>query len=489
MDVFVLLFSNDTTQDANFILSAKAYIYSEFVPTLFPDDIGTINVKFESDGAGCFNSSALKGCQPYWHEWTEGKVEEVQVRHSVNGDGKTPLDGVFGRLGCTLRTSINNGSQDITNAETCLAAFEYDIGISGTTAAIFRPVRGDGLENSNKRLTHYHRIVLDRDNNALKCWRHSGFGKGVSIGLDSINKGWNGLPQLPDYFVTSQLPTDKSSTKSEHSTTSKQSRVKKLKVSRHAEKSNARQNKQCDDHTIAFERGLFKCQELDPSGNDCCRAEFTTKSGLSRHIASGKHRFPKRNMIDTAAIMVSGSDGMLRVGNRLNRSEDYGDINVVDGSGAGISEGNGWFCSGCSLKPERLTGKKMHEELRQELIRMFNDGESTGGTRKKGKQKYTSEEAMTELRGMKLPSGLLKFSSTSPYGKLLSASQISSFWSRYKTMNTAMNVKTNTEGLADIPEESVLNEWVDSALLDNESDGIISRPDKTGRGKPEVASM
>ena len=87
---FVLLFSNDTTQDANFVLSAKAYIYSEFVPTLFPDDIGTINVKFESDGAGCFNSSALKGCQPYWHEWTEGKVEEVQVRHSVNGDGKTP---------------------------------------------------------------------------------------------------------------------------------------------------------------------------------------------------------------------------------------------------------------------------------------------------------------------------------------------------------------------------------------------------------------
>ena len=218
-------------------------------------------------------------------------------------------------------------------------------------------------------------------------------------------------------------------------------------------------------------------------------AEVTTKTGLLRHIASGKHRFPKRNMVDTAAIMVSGSDGMLRVGNRLNRSEDYGDINVVDGSGAGISEGNCWFCSGCSLKPERLTGKKMHEELRQELIRMFNDGESTGGTRKKGKQKYTSEEAMTELRGMKLSSGLLKFSSTSPYGKLLSASQISSFWSRYKTMNTAMNVKTNTEGLADIPEESVLNEWVDSDLLDNESDGIISRPDKTGRGKPEVASM
>jgi len=73
---------------------------------------------------------------------------------------------------------VNNGSQDITNDETCLAAFEDGTGIKGTTAAIFRPVRGDGLENSNKRLTHYHRIVLDRDNNALKCWMHSGIGKG-----------------------------------------------------------------------------------------------------------------------------------------------------------------------------------------------------------------------------------------------------------------------------------------------------------------------
>jgi len=68
--------------------------------------------------------------------------------------------------------------------------------------------------------------------------------------------------------VTSQLPTVKSSTKSEHSTASKQSKDKKLNVSRHAEKSEARQNKQREDHAIAFERGLFKYQELVPSEND-----------------------------------------------------------------------------------------------------------------------------------------------------------------------------------------------------------------------------
>ena len=46
-----------------------------------------------------------------------------------------------------------------------------------------------------------------------------------------------------------------------------------------------------------------------------------------------------------------------------------------------------------------------------------------------------------------------------------------------------MNAKSNTKRLADIPEESVIDEWVDSALLDNESDGILSCPYNTGRGK------
>jgi len=240
---FVLLFSNDTTQDANFVLAAKAYIYSDFLPTLFPDDIETINVNFESDGAGCFNSSILKGCQPHWREWTEGKVEEVQVRHSVNGDGKTALDGVFGRLGGNLRAAINNGSKDITDAETCVAAFEDGAGIRGAAAAIFRPVRGDDLENRNKNLTHYHRIVLDRENDAFRCWRHSGFGKGVVIGFKTISNGWNAPPQMPDYFVTSQLPTVKSESESDHSTISKQSRDKKIKVSRQVAKSEARRKK------------------------------------------------------------------------------------------------------------------------------------------------------------------------------------------------------------------------------------------------------
>ena len=62
-------------------------------------------------------------------------------------------------------------------------------------------------------------------------------------------------------------------------------------------------------------------------------------------------------MVETAVIIVSGSDGILRVENRPNRSEECGDINMVDRYGADVSEGNDWFSPGWALKPDRMSGK------------------------------------------------------------------------------------------------------------------------------------
>jgi hypothetical protein len=56
---FFLFFSDNTQQDANFIIAAKHYVYSEILPKLFPD--GTeIEALFESDGAGSFNCNLMK---------------------------------------------------------------------------------------------------------------------------------------------------------------------------------------------------------------------------------------------------------------------------------------------------------------------------------------------------------------------------------------------------------------------------------------------
>ena len=92
---FYFFFSNDTQQDSNFVLAGKLYIYLEVLPKLFSESVPTIKVYFESDGAGAYNSFLAKGAMTWWKEWTNGRVEEVQIQHSVNGDGKSSLDGAF----------------------------------------------------------------------------------------------------------------------------------------------------------------------------------------------------------------------------------------------------------------------------------------------------------------------------------------------------------------------------------------------------------
>src|SRR5210317_1671013 len=97
---YLFLYTDDTCQDANMVLSAKSYLYGEYIPSLFPDrpDGTPIEVHCETDGAGCFNAMLMKACQPMWFRWTDGQVEEKEIRHSVNGCGKSCLDGAFGAM-------------------------------------------------------------------------------------------------------------------------------------------------------------------------------------------------------------------------------------------------------------------------------------------------------------------------------------------------------------------------------------------------------
>ena len=68
----------------------------------------------------------------------------------------------------------------------------------------------------------------------------------------------------------------------------------------------------------------------------------------------------------------------------------------------------------------------MDTALKVILIRMYNDGESSDGAMG-GRNKYTPQKARDELKDMKLPSGLMMFSSTSIHGQLPSIQQIRSF--------------------------------------------------------------
>ena len=137
-------------------------------------------------------------------------------------------------------------------------------------------------------------------------------------------------------------------------------------------------------------------------------------------------------MQDYATSLSSGLDGMLQVGARNNRSEAYANVDVVDGKGTGVFDGIDWCGEGCYRKKPRAKAKKMDTALKDILIRMYNDGESSDGAMG-GRNKYTPQKARDELKDMKLPSGLMMFSSTSIHGQLPSIQQIRSFWSRHRT--------------------------------------------------------
>lgn len=157
---FYIFFSDDTTQDTNFDLAAKDYVYNNIVPSLFPE--GTqVKVKFESDGAGCFNSHLAKAAMPFWDKWTDGRVVEMQIRHSVNGDGKSPLDGMFGKLGRNLSDAVDNGITDLYDARTCLKAYDEGAGIEGSSAYLLEVDREHDLKVAKKLpiLLRSHRIV------------------------------------------------------------------------------------------------------------------------------------------------------------------------------------------------------------------------------------------------------------------------------------------------------------------------------------------
>jgi len=166
---------------------------------------------------------------------------------------------------------------------------------------------------------------------------------------------------------------------------------------------------------------------------------------------------------DAAAFMTSGDNGILATGGRRNRNGEHTVVVVADGVGNGANEGTSWYETGCYCKPGCAPAKRLKQELKDELIRMYTDGEKTTGG-KGGRNKYTDIEAHEELRLMKQTGGLNKFSSTSEYSDLPSIDQIKSFWSHYKssTSSQVQALRNPKKSSYTTPEE--ISEWVDDAL-------------------------
>ena len=464
--MYFLFFSDDTQQDANYVLAAKHYIYSNVLPGLFPD--GTeIKVHFESDGAGCFNCTLLKATMPFWKDWTG--VEEMTIRVSVSGDGKSSLDGLFGKLRNNFIDAVNNRVTDIYSADTCLAACQKGAGIEGASVAVLELDRKYDLatQKTIPRLTESHLIEMDRANNQLLTYTNSGYGAARPIGFETVKAVFEKQPDAPvNYIVRSQVNARGTAL---HSTETHQSRLKaKKKTTREKANELLEANHQAKVEA-AKQQLLYLCPQLDQLTRRACGCRFRSQKQLDKHIQEGNHNFPSRDLVTTAVGQAACENGIYQFGSNPQASEAYANMDVKDGERTVLEE-DVQFQPGCYRKAGRKKPQRLHEELKRILNEMYDEGETREGEKKRGANKYTTKQARDILAAMTLPNGLLKFSSHSPYGELPKEKTIRSYWSRLKTSRRLIAQKRNTQDTEEEVQEQI-QEWVANAL-DGDAIGV-----------------
>jgi hypothetical protein len=430
---FSLFFTDDTQQDAFAIIAAKHYVYSEILPQLFPS--GTeIEVFFESDGAGAYNCHAMKGVMPYWKQWTG--VEEIQIRVSVSGDGKSPLDGLFGCLSQGFRAAVDNGIVDIRDAHSCVMACQEGAGIVGASTAVLELDREFDMNidigTKIPRLLESHRIVLDRENNQMVTYTNSGYGGGQNISFDRIKRMFTKPPREPLCYTMISKADGRGT--AHHSSELHQLRQEKIKQTKREAANNALEAKHHSEVAKARAKSLYKCPEVEGLTKSRCQCEFSSQAKLDKHIKEGSHNFPSRNLIDHSIARSAMEGGVLQIGSNPQRSQAYANMEVTDGKSK-VLDSDTHFQPGCYRKPPRKKAERFHPVLRRFLDEMFDEGESTSGGPKNGKNKWTPLQAWRILKDKRLDdgNGPLMFKKGSTYGPCPNELQIKSYWSRLKS--------------------------------------------------------
>jgi predicted lactoylglutathione lyase len=175
---FVMMLTDDSLQDEWAVACAKAYVYQYELPAHIT------KAHFVSDGAGCFKSKLHRCIQPFWKHWTG--IDEISLRVTPAGDGKSSLDGVFGRTNTVLHSSVDAGSSHY-NADTIKEAVELSDGLSATKFLVYGPDRSNQvkaeLEGIDCRMTLTTLLDPNRadNDNTSHAYKHSGHGKGILV--------------------------------------------------------------------------------------------------------------------------------------------------------------------------------------------------------------------------------------------------------------------------------------------------------------------
>jgi hypothetical protein len=178
---FVFMVTDDCLTDAWEVACAKMMLYEEFLP----DHVK--KVRFWSDGAGCFKSKTHRVFQPFWKHWTG--IDEIELRITPAGNGKSQLDGRFGRLNFVLQGAVDEG-HSYYDAPTILNAIEHSTGLTATKVRTFLPDRSNQVTGDIASI-RFESVLLtlldpnrsEHESSAVRAFHHSGYGQGQLLNL------------------------------------------------------------------------------------------------------------------------------------------------------------------------------------------------------------------------------------------------------------------------------------------------------------------
>ena len=131
-----------------------------------------------------------------WSKWFG--ITELSYKVSVSGDGKTNLDGMFGRFMALLLQACKAGAS-YWSATSILNTYDMSSGISGVLLFIFTPLWDNEPSTDEDRLRQYTILELDAGEGVIVGRHHSGMGSGMKISLESIVDKWHiGDPSPPE---------------------------------------------------------------------------------------------------------------------------------------------------------------------------------------------------------------------------------------------------------------------------------------------------
>jgi hypothetical protein len=173
--------------------------------------------------------------------------------------------------------------------------------------------------------------------------------------------------------------------------------------------------KQAQYYASCENNGVYCCTEVDQESACPCMCTFSTKGGRDRHKKKAEHKFPKSSLESWAHdLHLSGKFAFsLATGSRTNRS------NFINQSRTLVIEkcvsepllhddvDSSWFEVGCYRK-RRKEPFRASKSLKADLEALFLAGFQTDGP-KRGKNKYSPEQAVAFLKNLTLGNGRRKY--------------------------------------------------------------------------------